>query len=160
MDESINIFAALRPSLQGIAFSILGSHAEALAIVDSVAITFEWRSAALEAHADPAAWLVSETYRLARDRWRSGTKLQEIPEWDSLAPPQELAELTEEILAAAFVLLEELEPDARTAFLLHDIFGADFMEISLTLGRSEPDCRILVEDARRHVRQYQDRQAP
>lgn len=74
------------------------------------------------------------------------------------APPR--AALAQEILTAAFEVLEQLERDARIAFLLHDIFGAGLAEVARTLGRSEPDCRILLENARRHVGHRPDRRTP
>jgi DNA-directed RNA polymerase specialized sigma24 family protein len=68
--------------------------------------------------------------------------------------------LTRDILAAAQAALEQLEPEARLAFLLHDIFDTDLAELALTLGRSEADCRGLVERARRQVHRHPHRPAP
>lgn len=71
-----------------------------------------------------------------------------------------IAALTRDILAAAQAALEQLEPEARLAFLLHDIFDADPAELALALGRSETDCRALVERARRQVHLPHERPAP
>jgi RNA polymerase sigma-70 factor (ECF subfamily) len=71
-----------------------------------------------------------------------------------------MAALTEEILTAAFEVIEQLERDARIAFLLHDIFGAALAEVARTLGTSEPDRRLLLESARRQVGHRPDRRTP
>ncbi len=70
------------------------------------------------------------------------------------------AELTRDILAAVQVALEQLEPELRLAFLLHDVFDTDLAELALTLGRSEAGCRDLVERARRQVHRHRHRTAP
>ena len=71
-----------------------------------------------------------------------------------------IAALTRDILAAAQAALEQLEPEVRLAFLLHDIFDTDLAELALTLGRSEAGCRDLVERARRQVHRHHHRPAP
>lgn len=71
-----------------------------------------------------------------------------------------IATLTHDILAAAQAALEQLEPEQRLAFLLHDIFDMDLAELALTLGRSEADCRTVVERARRQLQHRHHRPAP
>jgi RNA polymerase sigma-70 factor (ECF subfamily) len=53
---------------------------------------------------------------------------------------------------AFLVVLERLAPEERAAFLLHDVFDAEYAEIARTLGRNEASCRQLVHRARDHVR--------
>jgi RNA polymerase sigma-70 factor (ECF subfamily) len=48
-------------------------------------------------------------------------------------------------------LLERLGPDERAAFLLHDIFEADYDDIASSLGKSETAVRQLVSRARQRV---------
>lgn len=48
--------------------------------------------------------------------------------------------------------LERLSPLERAAFLLHDVFGADFDEVAETIGRDIAACRQLATRARIHVR--------
>jgi RNA polymerase sigma-70 factor (ECF subfamily) len=47
--------------------------------------------------------------------------------------------------------LERLGPDERAAFLLHDVFEADYDDIASSLGKSEPAVRQLVSRARLRV---------
>jgi RNA polymerase sigma-70 factor (ECF subfamily) len=55
-------------------------------------------------------------------------------------------------LSLAFlVVLEELGPAERAAFLLHDVFDYDYGEIAQILDRQEPACRQLVSRARHRV---------
>jgi len=49
------------------------------------------------------------------------------------------------------VLLEELTPLERAAYLLHDIFGYSFEEVARSLGRTPAACRQLGARARRHI---------
>jgi RNA polymerase sigma-70 factor (ECF subfamily) len=48
--------------------------------------------------------------------------------------------------------LERLSPLERAAFLLHDVFGLDFEEVAVTIGREPAACRQLASRARHHVR--------
>lgn len=160
MDDSIDTLAALRPRLQRIAYRILGSHVEARTVVDSVSASFRGQALLFEAPVDSTAWLVSATSRVALDRWREGETRPESPDDSSPASPSRISALTKEILASALAILEQIEPDARVAFLLHDIFSADLRELASTLGRSESDCRALVERARQQVRRHRHRRAP
>lgn len=41
-----------------------------------------------------------------------------------------------------------LGPEARAAFLLHEIFEASYEEIAMLIGLPEETCRRLVENAR------------
>jgi RNA polymerase sigma-70 factor (ECF subfamily) len=55
-------------------------------------------------------------------------------------------------LSLAFlVLLEELTPPERAAYLLHDIFGYSFEEVAQSMGRSAPGCRQLATRARGRI---------
>jgi RNA polymerase sigma-70 factor, ECF subfamily len=48
--------------------------------------------------------------------------------------------------------LERLSPLERAAFLLHDVFGLDFDEVAVTIGREGAACRQFASRARTHVR--------
>jgi RNA polymerase sigma-70 factor (ECF subfamily) len=60
-------------------------------------------------------------------------------------------ELADSLSMAFLVLLEELAPTERAAFLLREVFGYEYAEIARTLDRSEPACRQLVSRARRRI---------
>jgi RNA polymerase sigma-70 factor (ECF subfamily) len=61
------------------------------------------------------------------------------------------AEQADSLSLAFLVLLEELTPPERAAYLLHDVFGYTFDEVALSLGRSPAACRQLGARARRHI---------
>jgi RNA polymerase sigma-70 factor (ECF subfamily) len=57
-----------------------------------------------------------------------------------------------ESLSLAFLhILEALTPDERVAFLLREVFDADYAEIAATLDTSEANCRQLIARARKHI---------
>ena len=160
MDDSISTFTAMRPQLERIAYRILRSRAEAQAVVDSVSVRFRWQSAILDAPADPQAWLVTATSRLALERWTAGGTRPGDADPAPAPATDRIATLMEDILTATLVALEQLEPDARLAFLLHDIFDADLAEVAMTLARSEADCRDLVDCARQELHRHHHRKVP
>jgi len=53
---------------------------------------------------------------------------------------------------AFLVLLEQLTPLERAAFLLREVFDYDYATIARILDRSEPNCRQLVTRSRRPLR--------
>ena len=50
------------------------------------------------------------------------------------------------------VLLEELTPLERAAYLLHDVFGYTFTDVAEITGRTPAACRQLASSARRRTR--------
>ncbi|MFZ0666712.1 MAG: RNA polymerase sigma factor SigJ [Acidimicrobiales bacterium] len=59
--------------------------------------------------------------------------------------------LADSLSLAFLVLLEELAPAERAAFLLREVFGYEYSEIARMLERNEPACRQLVSRARHRV---------
>jgi RNA polymerase sigma-70 factor (ECF subfamily) len=72
---------------------------------------------------------------------------------DQLAEVEQADSLT----MAFLVLLEELTPPERAAFLLHDVFGYPFDEVARSIGRSAPACRQLASRARHHIEERRQR---
>ena len=58
---------------------------------------------------------------------------------------------------AFLVLLEELTPPERAAYLLHDIFGYPFDEVAQSMGRTSAGCRQLAARARQHIEERRQR---
>jgi RNA polymerase sigma-70 factor, ECF subfamily len=159
MDEANRTFSTMRLRLQSRALRILGSEARAQGVVDAVEVGFSLRCLVPDAPVDAASWLVSTTSRLAFQRQRC---TEAWPELAACAPPgmpSRSAPVTENIVAEARAALGQLTPEARLAFLLHDIFDADLAELAMTLGRRKADCQALIEGARRELHQYHDRRA-
>ena len=67
------------------------------------------------------------------------------------------AEQADSLSLAFLVLLEELTPLERAAYLLHDVFGYSFEEVARSLNRSPAACRQLGARARRHVEERRQR---
>ncbi len=61
-------------------------------------------------------------------------------------------------LSLAFlVLLEELTPPERAAYLLHDVFGYQFDEVAHAMGRTTAGCRQLASRARHRIEDRRQR---
>lgn len=71
---------------------------------------------------------------------------------DPPAMPEEMNERADDVSAAFLMLLERLSPEARAAFLLHEIFGADYREVAAVIGKSKAECRRLVIHAKAQLR--------
>src|SRR5262249_32238153 len=75
------------------------------------------------------------------------------PEMRRASPdPETEALLADSVGLALLVLLENLSPPQRLAFVLHDLFDLSFEEIAPIVGRSVPATRQLASRARRRVR--------
>jgi RNA polymerase sigma-70 factor, ECF subfamily len=156
-DPAPDPFLRLRPRLRGIAYRMLGSVADADEVVQDAWL--RWHEADTTAVTNAEAWLVSVTTRLAIDRLRTaktrredyvGTWLPEpiLTEADAPQTPEQMLERADQLSVAFLAVLERLAPEARAAFLLRDIFDADYGEVAAALGKSEAACRQLVHRAR------------
>ena len=146
-----NAFEAERARLSAIATRILGSDADA----DDVLQEARLRSARADDVDDPPAWLTTVVTRLCLDvlrrrRTRSGAEAQALtdPVW---VDPEADALLADRVGDAMQIVLDTLTPAERAAFVLHDVFGYQFDEISTVLGRSGTAVRQLASRARRKV---------
>jgi RNA polymerase sigma-70 factor (ECF subfamily) len=157
MDDPNRTFSTMRLRLQRMALLILGSEAHAQDVVDAVEARFKLQRGVLDAPVEAAAWLVSATSHLAFQRRRCARAWPELAECPPPATPSRIAALTENILGETHAALEQLAPEARLAFLLHDVFDADLAELAMTLGRRKADCQALIECARRALHQYLNR---
>ena len=103
------------------------------------------------------AWLVTVTTRLAIDRLRAAKLHREryaglwLPEpllIERPHTPEEMLERADDMSVALLMVLERLSPEARAAFLLREVFEADYAELARTIGKSEAACRQLVHRAK------------
>ncbi|REG58369.1 RNA polymerase sigma-70 factor (ECF subfamily) [Paraburkholderia sp. BL6669N2] len=164
MDDNARAFNGLRPRLQKIAYRMLGSVAEAEDIVQDVWL--RWHATARDAIDNAEAWLVAVTTRMSIDRLRAAKIQREhytgiwLPEplmSDLPATPEEATERADDISVAFLVLLERLTPEARAAFLLREIFDADYDEVAQAIGKTEAACRQLVSRAKAQLRDERPR---
>lgn len=164
MDDDAQTFNQLRPRLQKIAYRMLGSVAEAEDVVQDAWL--RWDAATRQGIDNPEAWLVTVTTRLAIDRLRaakaqrehySGIWLPE-PQMTDLPPtPEEISERADDVSMAYLILLERLTPEARAAFLLHEVFDADYSQIAEVTGKTQAACRQLVSRAKAQLRDERPR---
>jgi RNA polymerase sigma-70 factor (TIGR02957 family) len=158
------LFNQLRPRLQKIAYRMMGSVAEAEDIVQDVWL--RWHAAAREKIDNAEAWLVAVATRLSIDRLRAAKVQREhyagiwLPEpefSEAPATPEQLKERADDVSVAFLLLLERLSPEARAAFLLREIFDADYDEVAAAIGKSEAACRQLVSRAKQQLRDERPR---
>jgi len=61
------------------------------------------------------------------------------------------------VSVAFLALLERLAPEARAAYLLREVFDADYGEVAEALGKTEPACRQLVHRAKAQLQDQRPR---
>jgi RNA polymerase sigma-70 factor (ECF subfamily) len=144
-------FDAERPRLTAIATRILGSAADA----DDVLQEAWLRLSRTDDIDDLPAWLTTAVTRLCLDqlRRRRTRSVAEaaVPADPVLVDPEADVMLAEKTGDAMQVVLDALAPAERAAFVLHDVFGYPFDEISAVMGRSGTAVRQLASRARRKV---------
>jgi RNA polymerase sigma-70 factor, ECF subfamily len=152
----LDAFEANRGRLQGIAYRVLGSAAE---VDDAVQETWlRLQRADTSGVGNVGGWLTTVVARICLDMLRSRETRAEEPlaeepvgRASGIDPAEELG-LARSVGLALLVVLEELSPPERVAFVLHDLFDRPFSEIAPILGRSEEATRQLASRARRRVR--------
>jgi len=150
-------FEAHRRALTGLAYRMLGSRAEAEDVVQDAYL--RWHARDRAAIDKPRRYLGTVVTRLCLDRMKSARARREcyVGQWlpepviDEAFDDEAAGDLAHDISVALMLVLERLSPLERASFLLHDVFGFDFAEVSRALGRSDAACRQLAARARDHV---------
>jgi RNA polymerase sigma factor (sigma-70 family) len=151
-------FEEHRTYLHSVAYRMLGSTGEADDAVQEAWLRLSRTDS--EALENLRAWLTTVVGRVALDMLRARKARREQPD-DHLEPivsevteenPAQEAELADSIGLAMLVVLENLSPAERVAFVLHDMFGVPFSEIGEITGRAPDAARQLASRARRRVR--------
>jgi AhpD family alkylhydroperoxidase len=113
---------------------------------------------AREAVRDVRAWLVTVAARRAYDILRSARTRREtyvgpwLPEPLLTGPDASEPVLVDDSVSTAMLLvMEELSPPERVAFVLHDVFEVRFDRIAGVLGTTSAAARQLASRARRRV---------
>ncbi|MGA4786538.1 MULTISPECIES: sigma-70 family RNA polymerase sigma factor [Nocardia] len=150
-----------RPRLRALAHHMLGSATDA---EDAVQETW------LRVHRSPPravgnldAWLTTAVAHTCLDLLRtrrsrpeqpSGTQLPDplFVAADGPAAPEEQALLSDSVGLAMQMVLSQLEPAERIAFVLHDSFAVPFDHIAALLDRTPAATRQLASRARRRLR--------
>ena len=149
-------FEAHRARLTRHAYRMLGSLADAEDAVQDAWL--RWDRTERAQIVDPGAWLTRAVTRLCLDRLRAWRARREtyVGPWlpeplieDAALDPLERAE---NVSVAFLLALQRLSPLERAAFLLHDVFDADYAAVAKALDRGEGACRQLISRARAHVK--------
>ena len=151
------VFDEHRGLLVSVAYRVLGSITDAEDAVQEAWL--RWSNVDHSRVADPRAFLVRVTTRLAIDRLRRAKARRESYVGPWLPAPvltgQDLSEdaaMAESVSMAMLVVLETLSPLERAVFVLREAFGMPHSEIADVLGRREEAVRQLARRAREHVR--------
>ncbi|TDW83839.1 RNA polymerase sigma-70 factor (ECF subfamily) [Kribbella pratensis] len=157
LDDAVAVFDAVRPRLMGIAYRMLGSHAEAEDLVQEVWL--RWQAADRSAVQSPVAYLSTAVTRLAINASQSARARREtyIGPWlpepvDTSADPYLGAERGEALSFAVLLVLERLSPTERAAYILREAFDYPYDELAAMLQSTEPAVRQLVSRARKRIR--------
>jgi RNA polymerase sigma factor (sigma-70 family) len=153
-------FQEHRPRLRALAYRMLGSTTEADDAIQEAWIRLS-RSNASEID-NLQAWLLSVvgrvTLNMLRSRKRRGEEPLEAHLPDPIVDraegidPEHEALLADSLGLALLVVLEELSPAERLAYVLHDMFSVPFEQIGAILERSPEAARQLASRARRRIR--------
>jgi len=156
------VFDEHRGLLVSVAYRILGSVSDAEDAVQEAWL--RWSGVDHSEIADPRAFLMRVTTRLAIDRLRRAKARREsyVGPWlpEPILTRQDAAEdaaMAESVSMAMLVVLETLSPLERAVFVLREAFGMPHAEIADVLGRKEEAVRQLARRARDHVRERRSR---
>jgi RNA polymerase sigma factor (sigma-70 family) len=114
-----------------------------------------------------AGWLTTVVSRICLNMLRSRQRRPASSLNDPTIPVHDLSEhvavspeeqviLADTLGVALLIVLEQLSPPERIAFVLHDLFSISFEEIAQILGKSSNACRQLASRARRRVQAADD----
>jgi len=156
-------FEAHRPRLHAVATRILGSPAEADDALQEAWIRVD--RADTNDVDNMGGWLTTVVSRVCLNMLDARRRRREealdagrlpdpiISRPDDAAPdPEGEALAADAVGAALLVVLEQLTPAERLAFVLHDLFAVPFEDIARILDRSPASTRQLASRARRRVR--------
>lgn len=151
-------FTALRPLLFTIAYEILGSATESDDVLQDSYL--RWAEVDLSTVRETKSYLAQLVTRQALNALRARTRRREdyigpwLPEPLLLDETDAAADLVlaESVSMAMLVVLETLSPDERAVFVLREVFGFDYREISTAVGKSVLTVRQIAHRARSHVR--------
>ena len=162
-DDGLSAFLSVRPRLFSIAKRMLGGAAEAEDIVQDVWV--RWQTADRRLVRDAAAFLATTTTRLAINVIQSARSRREtcagpwLPEpVDPRADPGVEAERGQALELGVQVLLKNLSPTERAAYILREAFDYPYRDIATVLRLEEANARQVVTRARQHV--ASDRRMP
>ena len=159
MQDKETFFEEQRPELINIAYGMLGNLADAQDIVQDAYI--RWNNVDRNQISNRQAYLKTIVSRLCIDKFRSAKQQREeyvgpwlpqpIADSEGTLPNADI-ELHDKLTIALLHVLENLSPDQRAIYLLHDIFGYQFSEVAELVGKKPATCRKAAQRARKRIR--------
>ena len=154
-------FEAHRGHLRAVGYRMLGSVAEAEDAVQDAWLRLSRTDA--DDIDNLGGWLTTVVSRICLDQLRARKSRKEDPAEDRFpdlvvtdpepVDPEHEALLSDSLGLAIMVVLDELGPAERLAFVLHDVFGLAFAEIAPIVERSTDATKMLASRARRRVQE-------
>lgn len=162
-DRIVEVFESERDRLRGVAYRMLGSHADAEDVVQEAWLRLSRQDTATIHNL--AGWLTTVVGRISLDVLRSRQTRPEVsyddqlPEFvvtldDAPAPEDDVA-LADSVGFALLAVLDSLRPNERLAFVLHEVFAVPYDEIGTILGKSTDATKMIGSRARRKVQATQ-----
>ncbi|MFI5716733.1 sigma-70 family RNA polymerase sigma factor [Nocardia sp. NPDC051750] len=153
--ELVEKFEAARPRLLSLAHRIVGSYHDA-----EDAVQTAWtrvQAADLSEVVNPDGWFTTVTARLCLDLLRARERRGELPLLLDDVPGEQSSVdeeflRREEVSRALLVLLGELSPGQRVAYVLHDLFAVPFDRIATVLDTNPAAAKKLASRARSRLR--------
>ncbi len=159
--DATSEFEHARPALFSLAYRMLGTRADAEDVVQEAWL--RWQSAVQEDIRLPKSFLMTAVARLSLDALKSAQRKREtyVGPWlpEPLIQPAGTrpVELAESLSIAFLHILESLSPAERAAFLMREVFDAEYEEIALALETSAANSRQLVARAKKHIAERRPR---
>jgi RNA polymerase sigma factor (sigma-70 family) len=148
-----NVFEAERQRLTVTAARILDSEHDAYDVLQLAWLRLS-RSDTSEID-EMAAWLTRVVTRLCLDHLRKRATREDAESMTSVdsspVDPADDSLIGEQVREAMHAVMDTLAPAERVAFVLHDVFGYPFDDVSALLGRSGTAVRQLASRARRKL---------
>jgi RNA polymerase sigma factor (sigma-70 family) len=149
---------ALRPGLARLAYRMLGSVTDAEDVVQDA--YGRWLASEKDTVREPAAYLRVIVTRLCLNELKSARRRREtyLGPWlpEPIFDPDD-DDPIDDVTLPLMIALERLSPLQRAAFLLHDVFGMDFVQVGEMIGRGPAACRQLASRARTDLRDERSR---
>jgi RNA polymerase sigma-70 factor (TIGR02957 family) len=156
MGAAVELFAAHRRRLFGIAYRMLGTVADAEDIVQETWI--RWQRTDRTTVREPGAFLATIATRLSINVLQSARSAREtyigpwLPEPNNPdAHPGVGAARAEALQFAILLTLEKLTPTERAAYILREAFDYPYPRIAEVISSTEVNARQLVSRARSHI---------
>jgi RNA polymerase sigma factor (sigma-70 family) len=154
-------FEEHRGRLRAVAYRMLGSTTEAEDAVQEAWLRLNRSDA--DAIDNLSGWLTTVVARVALDMLKARNRRREdyVGSWlpepvvtveTGESDPEREALIADSVGLALLVVLEQLSPRERLAFVLHDMFAVSFQEIATIIDSTPDATRQMASRARRRVR--------